>query len=36
MVQNFSLEKWELDEGFVLACQLMPTSKKLTLDFDAV
>lgn len=36
MVQNFSLEPWELNEGYVLACQLKPTSEKLVLDFDAV
>lgn len=36
MLQNFSLEKWEEDSGFVLACQLQPSSKKVTLDFDAV
>jgi ring-1,2-phenylacetyl-CoA epoxidase subunit PaaE len=36
MIQNFSLEPWELKEGFVLACQLQPTSGKVVLDFDAV
>jgi len=36
MVQNFSLEPWELEAGFVLACQTRPTSKQITLDFDAV
>ena len=36
MTQNFSLDPWELDEGFVLACQLQPTSEKVVLDFDAV
>ncbi|MFT6302032.1 MAG: ring-1,2-phenylacetyl-CoA epoxidase subunit PaaE [Granulosicoccus sp.] len=36
MMQNFSLEPWELKEGFVLACQLQPTCKKVVLDFDAV
>lgn len=36
MEQNFSLESWELEDGFVLACQLNPTSEKVVLDFDAV
>jgi len=36
MTQNFSLEEWELEAGYVLACQLVPNSKNLVLDFDAV
>lgn len=36
MRQNFSLEPWETESGFVLACQLEPTSSSLVLDFDAV
>lgn len=36
MSQNFSLDPWELEAGFVLACQLQPTSEKVVLDFDAV
>ncbi|MFK8075253.1 MAG: 2Fe-2S iron-sulfur cluster-binding protein [Granulosicoccus sp.] len=36
MEQNFSLEPWELEDGFVLACQLRPTSDTVVLDFDAV
>ncbi|MEM9628277.1 MAG: 2Fe-2S iron-sulfur cluster-binding protein [Pseudomonadota bacterium] len=36
MIQNYSLEPWELEAGFTLACQTRPTSKKLVLDFDAV
>ncbi len=36
MAQNFSLEEWELEEGYVLACQLVPESNNLVLDFDAV
>ena len=36
MVVNYSLEPWELEAGFVLACQTRPTSASLTLDFDAV
>ena len=36
MIQNFSLEEWETNDGFVLACQLRALSKKVILDFDAV
>ena len=36
MLQNFSLEPWETDAGFVLACQVQPKSDAITLDFDAV
>jgi len=34
MAVNYSLEPWELEAGFTLACQARPTSDKLTLDFD--
>ncbi len=36
MAQNFSLEAWEIDKGFILACQARPTTAKIVLDFDAV
>lgn len=35
MRQNFSLEPWELEAGFLLSCQFVPKSKSVTLDFDA-
>lgn len=35
MAVNYSLEPWELEAGFVLACQSRPTSGTLVLDFDA-
>ncbi|WP_121060729.1 2Fe-2S iron-sulfur cluster-binding protein [Chachezhania antarctica] len=35
MAVNYSLEPWELDAGFTLACQTRPVSEKLVLDFDA-
>ena len=35
MDKNFSLDDWELEAGFVLACQSRPKSDKLVLDFDA-
>lgn len=34
MAANYSLEPWELDKGFVLACQARPTSGEIVLDFD--
>jgi len=36
MAVNYSLRPWEIEEGFTLACQSRPTTKKLVLDFDAV
>ncbi len=35
MALNYSLEKWEQEAGFTLACQARPTSDTLVLDFDA-
>lgn len=35
MAVNFSLEQWEMEAGFTLACQSRPVSNKLVLDFDA-
>ncbi|WP_280949312.1 2Fe-2S iron-sulfur cluster-binding protein [Hoeflea olei] len=35
MDENYSLEPWELEAGFVLACQSRPTTDRLVLDFDA-
>ena len=36
MAMNFSLEPWEVEAGYTLACQTRATSDKLVLDFDAV
>ncbi len=36
MVQNFSLEPWEIEAGFVLTCQAHPTSPKVVVDYDQV
>jgi ring-1,2-phenylacetyl-CoA epoxidase subunit PaaE len=36
MLLNYSLEPWEIDKGFTLACQAVPTSDRLTLDWDAM
>ncbi len=35
MVQNYALEKDEVDKGYVLACQSYPTSDGIVADFDA-
>jgi ring-1,2-phenylacetyl-CoA epoxidase subunit PaaE len=35
MAVNYSLEPWEIEAGFVLACQARPVTGRLTLDFDA-
>jgi len=34
MEKNFTLEKWEAEQGFVLSCQTKPTSKDVVLSFD--
>jgi ring-1,2-phenylacetyl-CoA epoxidase subunit PaaE len=34
MMRNYSLEPWEMAQGFVLACQSRPTSPAVSLDFD--
>lgn len=34
MATNYGLEPWEVDDGFILACQSVPQSDELTLDYD--
>jgi len=34
MATNYGLEPWELEKGFVLACQSRPVSGTVTLDYD--
>ena len=36
MEANYSLEPWETEAGFVLTCQAHPTSRHVTVDYDAV
>ena len=36
MRKNYSLEKWEIEKGFVLSCQLEPIDKEISLDFDII
>jgi ring-1,2-phenylacetyl-CoA epoxidase subunit PaaE len=35
MRRNYALERRELDEGFVLTCQGLPITERVTVDFDA-
>ena len=35
MALNYSLQNWELESGYTLACQTRPTGKRIVLDFDA-
>ena len=34
MATNYGLEPWEVDAGFVLACQSTPSSTEVLLDYD--
>ena len=34
MAVNYGLEPWEVEQGFVLACQSTPLSNELILDYD--
>ncbi len=34
MAVNYGLEPWELEQGFILACQSRPVSDELVLDYD--
>jgi ring-1,2-phenylacetyl-CoA epoxidase subunit PaaE len=36
MAVNYSLEPWEVEAGYTLACQTRATSDKLVLDFDHI
>jgi ring-1,2-phenylacetyl-CoA epoxidase subunit PaaE len=36
MAANYSLQKWEIERGFILTCQARPLTPRLTLDYDAV
>jgi ring-1,2-phenylacetyl-CoA epoxidase subunit PaaE len=36
MATNYGLEPWEIEKGFVLACQSRPVSDSLTLDYDKI
>jgi ring-1,2-phenylacetyl-CoA epoxidase subunit PaaE len=34
MERNFTLEPWEMEQGFVLSCQALPTTDRVTLSYD--
>jgi ring-1,2-phenylacetyl-CoA epoxidase subunit PaaE len=34
MATNYGLEPWEVEKGFVLACQSRPVTDSITLDYD--
>ena len=34
MSVNYSLERWEIEAGYVLTCQSRPTTPKVVLDYD--
>ncbi len=34
MTQNYSLEPWEMERGFILTCQSVPKSPRLVVDYD--
>ncbi|MGE3064581.1 MAG: 2Fe-2S iron-sulfur cluster-binding protein [Hyphomicrobiaceae bacterium] len=34
MTVNYSLEPWEIEAGFILTCQAVPTSARIVLDYD--
>ncbi len=34
MAENYALEPWEVEEGYVLGCQSRPTTPELELDYD--
>jgi ring-1,2-phenylacetyl-CoA epoxidase subunit PaaE len=34
MVENYALEQEELDRGYVLTCQSIPTSDRVEVDYD--
>jgi ring-1,2-phenylacetyl-CoA epoxidase subunit PaaE len=36
MHANYALEAWEVDKGFVLACQSEPLSDTIVIDYDHV
>ena len=34
MAVNYSLEPWEIERGFILTCQAVPSSERLVVDYD--
>ena len=36
MATNYSLERWELEAGFVLTCQARAVTDRVVVDYDAL
>ncbi|MFO1038660.1 MAG: 1,2-phenylacetyl-CoA epoxidase subunit PaaE [Geminicoccaceae bacterium] len=36
MAANYALEDWELEQGFILACQARPLTDRVVVDYDQV
>lgn len=36
MANNYSLEPWEIEAGYILTCQARPTSERVVVDYDQV
>lgn len=34
MATNYSLEPWELAQGYILTCQAVPSSRRIVVDYD--
>jgi ring-1,2-phenylacetyl-CoA epoxidase subunit PaaE len=34
MINNYSLEPWELEKGYILSCQSIPKTKKIIINYD--
>lgn len=34
MLNNYSLEDWEIEKNYILSCQSLPKTKKIVLDYD--
>ncbi len=34
LINNYCLEPWELEQGYILSCQAVPRSEKITLSYD--
>jgi ring-1,2-phenylacetyl-CoA epoxidase subunit PaaE len=34
MIQNYSLEQWEIDAGYALTCQSLPQTERVVMDYD--
>ncbi len=36
LLQNYSLEPWEIEAGYTLTCQAVPRSRRVVVDYDQV